>query len=134
MTGKDGLMRNVLGNHRFAQSLGRDQNDISMVIQEFQPQASIDQRSVNLLGPVPIVVGHQLESFEFGAASSSFESSLCAILVLDIDDIFEKFRWPPTLLGGQCDYIGDGIGGQGEAERAESQGEVSHGPPRCLSV
>jgi hypothetical protein len=61
VAGDDGLVGDVLSNHRFAEPLGRDENDVSMIGEKVELDGGLDASAVDARGPVPVVVGDRFE-------------------------------------------------------------------------
>lgn len=62
VTLQDGLIRNVLGNHRLAQTTGADQNGIGGRRQKFQRHQFRNHTLIALLRPGPVKIGQRLET------------------------------------------------------------------------
>ncbi|WP_437592394.1 hypothetical protein [Sorangium sp. So ce1000] len=59
VAGEDGLLRDVLGDHRLAEPMGRDEHDVARTVEKGQTERGLDLVTVDVLGPRPIEVGHR---------------------------------------------------------------------------
>lgn len=57
MSGEDGLMGEVLGEHRLAEALGFDEDAVLAAAEEVEREDAFEQRAVERGWPVPIPVG-----------------------------------------------------------------------------
>ena len=57
-------MRNILGNHCFAQTVGAHQDEVAGFGDEVQCESPFDRGAIDFLGPVPIEVGHGFEALD----------------------------------------------------------------------
>ncbi len=102
---EDGLVRDVLGDHGLAEPLRRDEHDVASRLEEVEAHDGLDERSLDLRGPVPVEVGHGLESLEAAACATPIEPASGAVLLLDVDHVLKELLRAPSLLGRQRDQI-----------------------------
>src|SRR5262245_50610472 len=58
----NGWLVNILGDHRFAEAVGRDKDHVASVLEELERHQPLDSTSVTLLGPGPIEVAQRFEA------------------------------------------------------------------------
>jgi hypothetical protein len=120
VTGKNGLVRDVLGDHRLSEALGGDEDDVSRGLEEVQAKRRLDERALDLLGPIPVEVGHGFESAEATASAPAFEAAASAVLFLEEGDVLEELAWTPSFLGGHGDEVVQVGGGDEQTELAKT--------------
>jgi len=76
--------------HGLAESLGRHENDVARVFDEVEAQRRLDERAIDLGGPVPVEVRHGLEALESAAFEATVETATAAILLLEGEDVLEQ--------------------------------------------
>jgi hypothetical protein len=129
--GEDGGVRDVLGNHRFAQALRRDQHDIARVNEGVEPEHGLDGGAVDPLGPGPVEVAHGGEAADAAAGETALEAAARALLLLGLDEMLEELGQAPAPFGGEGDDVVEMGGGVTQTERGELISERSHrGSPR----
>ena len=111
MTGEDGLVGDVLGDHRLAEPLGRDEHDVAARLEEVEAEGGLDEAAVDLRGPVPVEVGHRLEPLEAASGHAPLEAAASAVLLLDVGDVLEELLRAPALLRRRSDEIVEARGG-----------------------
>src|SRR5277367_3806767 len=129
--GEDGVVGEILGNGGLAEAAGSDEDDVSGGGEEVQGEQGFDQGSVDGVGPVPVEVGDGLELLEATAGEAPLEASPGAIFVLESGNVLEQLGRSPALLGGEGDDVIEGGGGDGQAERSEQRGEITHDGGPC---
>lgn len=93
MAGEDGLLRDVLRDHRLAEPVGRDEHDVARTVEKGQAKRGLDLVAVDLLGPGSIEVDHRLESANSASSGSALEAPPCAVLLLGPGDVLEQLLW-----------------------------------------
>ncbi|MBK6514000.1 MAG: hypothetical protein IPG04_07735 [Polyangiaceae bacterium] len=95
-------------------------------LEEVEAHDGLDERSLDLRGPVPVEVGHGLESLEAAACATPIKPASGAVLLLDVDHVLKELLRAPSLLGRQRDQIiGSGCGGK-QAEGVEPRLQAAH--------
>ena len=116
-------MGDVLGDHGLAESVGRDQDDVTGAVEEIESERGFDRGAVDLLGPVPVVVGNGFESAEVTSGEAALEALLRAVVHLERGDVLEELGGAPALLGGERDDVVEVRGEVAKADVAEQLGE-----------
>jgi len=117
-----GLVGDVLGNHRLAQPLGRDEADVASALHEVQAQGGLDGLAVNLLGPGQSKSAMGLKRPR-RLRSCCSSSATCS----------SNWAGAPAGLGGAGDEVIEGARGGVQAEGGEafSEGRRHWPPPGC---
>lgn len=63
---KHRLMGKILGDHGLADAVGSDEHHVGRLGDELEGEELLDALAVDLLGPLPIEVGHGLEGADAG--------------------------------------------------------------------
>jgi hypothetical protein len=106
--------------------LRRDEHDVASRLEEVEAHDGLDERSLDLRGPVPVEVGHGLESLEAAACATPIKPASGAVLLLDVDHVLKELLRAPSLLGRQRDQIIElGCGGK-QAEGVEPRLQAAH--------
>ena len=89
VSGEDGLVGDVLGEHGLAESLGSDEDDVLAAGEEVEGEDAFEGRSVEGGRPVPVPVGEGLEATQSGAGESALDAAALSVFELGGDDVFE---------------------------------------------
>ncbi len=127
MAGEDGVVDDVLGDHRLAEALGRDEDDVGARAEEVELEGTLDGGAVDLPRPLPLEVGHGLEVAELAAGEAAYEAAALLLLGLLGCNALEQAARAGARLGGVGDEVVEVLGGVVHAEGAELGGEISHG-------
>ena len=76
-------MREVAEDHRLADAVGADQNDVLTLGDEAQREEVFDLRAVDPLRPCPVEVAERLEGSDAGEMGAVHETSPRALFALD---------------------------------------------------
>jgi hypothetical protein len=132
VAGEDGLVRDVFGNHRFAEALRRDQDDVAGALEKFETQCRLDGVAIDLLGPGPIVIGHRFESTDATTREAPLEAAARPLVELDASDVLEELGRAPAFFGGERDQIVELGSGQAQTDGGELLSQWGHRrPPWC---
>ncbi len=126
VAGEQRSVRDVLGDHRLAQALRRDENDVARAGEEVEVHRGLDGVAVDALGPVPVEVGERLETAELGTPDAALEALLGASALLGLCDVLEELGRVPPPLGGERDEVVELGRGMCEADGLERLGEGGH--------
>jgi len=99
VAGEHRLVRDVAGDHGLAQALRCDENDVARAVEEFEAERGLDGVAVDVLRPVPFVVGHRFEAADAAASKAPFEAALRAVLRLALGEELEDLDGAAALLG-----------------------------------
>ena len=99
VAGQDRLVHEVLGEHRLAQALIPDQDDVLALGHEVEREGALDGRAVELLGPVPLEVGERFEATEARRAESAFESAPRPLVEFGVDERFQQDQRDSSVSG-----------------------------------
>ena len=105
MAGEDGLVRQILGDHRFSYAVGTKEDDVASLANEIQCEGAFDQFPIDFLGPIPIEINKRLEAFKTCAFQPAGKTSLGAILKLDPSQFFEHYARRPAVFGCPRDEV-----------------------------
>ena len=86
MTCLQGAIREILEQHRFADPIGTEQDDVCALGDEAQRQELLDEQAIELLRPGPIEITEGLKRAEPCDACAIFETSPRALVGLDRDE------------------------------------------------
>jgi hypothetical protein len=114
-----GLVQQVLGQHGFAQPLGRDEDDILPPGDEVEREDAVDGGAVQLLGPAPFEVREGFEAAQACGLQLAFESPGGARLEFRLGERVEEDRRTPAGARGPRDQIVEAVGGMGQREAAQ---------------
>src|SRR5690606_35008501 len=95
----------VLGDGGLAEALRGDENHISGALEKLEAQGGFDGVTVDLFRPVPVEVGHWLETANLGSREAALNGAACAIGGLFLGDVLEELGRTEALLGGQRDNV-----------------------------
>ncbi len=65
----------VLGDHRLADAVGADEDDVGGLGEEVEGEEFLDGAAVDLLRPLPVEVGHGFEGAEAGVLEAPLEAA-----------------------------------------------------------
>ena len=108
---EDGVVRDVLRDHRLAETLRGDEDDVARIGEEVDGEGAVDDLPVDLSGPCPVEVDHWLEAADVAVRETALEATSDPMLVFDVDDVLEKLCRAPALAGGAGDEIVERVGG-----------------------
>jgi hypothetical protein len=77
-----GLVRDVLRQHRLADAIRADQHDVSGVAEELERHQRINGDAVAVLGPAPVEVAKWLEATDVRLAQPSLQTPTGSFLLL----------------------------------------------------
>ena len=119
VSGEDGLMGDVLGQHRLSEAVRTDEDDIVAAVEEVEGEDALEGGSVQCGGPIPVPVGEWLESSESGALEPALDTAAVLFFEFVGDDAFEQDGGAPALAGGRGDEVVELVGGVAETEAPE---------------
>jgi hypothetical protein len=134
MPGEDRLVCDVLGDHRLAEALGRDEDEVAAGGEEVEVECRLDGGAVNPGGPGPIEGVHRGEAADPTAQEAAFEAAAGAFQLFDLDEVLEELRRAPAALGRQRDQVVEVRGGVMESEEFEGLSQRSHRGPLVASA
>ena len=85
MAAEQGLVGEVLGDHRLAQAGGTDQDHIGGLGEEPEREQILNLLAVDVFWPVPVEVAHRLELGDLGVSDATFEAAALPLVVLAIE-------------------------------------------------
>ena len=112
-----------MAEHRLAQALVPDEDDVLAFADEVEREDPVDRRAVELLGPVPFEIGERLEAAEARVAQAPFEPPPRPVVLFGLDERFEQDDRAPAFLRGARDQIVEVLGGVGQAEPLQVIGQ-----------
>jgi hypothetical protein len=127
--GEDRLVGDVLGDHRLAEALGRDEDEVTAGGEELEVQGGLDGGAVDARGPGPVEGVHRGEAADPTAQETAFEAAAGAFLLFDLDEVFEELGRAPATLGRQRDQVVQVRGGVVEPEEREGVRKWGHRAP-----
>jgi hypothetical protein len=107
---EDGLVCDVLSNHRFAEALRGDEHDVARAGHE------VDRVAVNTSRPVPIEVGDGLEATEPRALGPTLQAAMRTLISFELRNVLEQLHVCHTLLGRHRDHVVEVVGHVKQAE------------------
>ena len=116
MSGEDGLVGDVLGEHGLAEALGADEDDVLAAGEEVEGEDAFEGGAVEGGRPVPVPVGEGLEATQSGAGESALDATALSVFELGGDEVFEQHGRAPAFAG---DEVVEVVGGAIESESAE---------------
>ena len=119
VSGEDGLVGDVLGEHGFAEALGPDQDDVLAAGEEVEGEDAFEDGAVEGGRPVPVPVGEGLEASQSGAGESALDAAALSVFELGGDEVFEQHGRASAFAGGQGDEVVEVVGGAMASESAE---------------
>src|SRR6266404_5579932 len=78
-------MQQILGDHRFAQSVRSHDDDVAGLFEEVEGEQLLEQRPIKLLGPVVVEVGERLKFSEARIVRAALEAAELSLAVLDLE-------------------------------------------------
>jgi hypothetical protein len=119
MAGEHGGVGDVLGNHRLAEALGRDQDDIMSGGEEVEAQHGLDSGLVDPLGPGPVEFVHRGEAADAAAEQATLQTPARALLLFAGGEVLEELGDAPPPFGGEGDDIVQMRRGVAQAEQGQ---------------
>ena len=119
MTGQDGLMDEVLRDHRLAEAMRRDDDDVFALRQKLEGEDAFDGRPMDRLRPVPFPIGHGLEAAEARVSETPFDALPQAGLEFRLHESFELHNGTPALLRGAGEKVIELVSGVQQPQLAE---------------
>ena len=113
VAGQDDLMDDVLGEHRFAEALGADQEDILGAGKE------VEGGAVERGRPVPVPVGDGFDAAEAGGGEPAFDTAALPLLELGSDEVREEDGGAPAVAGGAGKDVVEVVGRPQQPEASE---------------
>ena len=89
VSGEDGLVGDVLGEHGLPEALGPDEDDVLAAGEEVEGEDAFEGGAVEGGRPVPVPVGEGLEATQSGAGESALDAAALSVFELGGDDVFE---------------------------------------------
>ena len=117
VAGQDDLMDDVLGEHRLAEALGTDQEDVLGAVEEVEGEDPFERGPVECGRPVP--VGDRFEAAETGGGEPAFDTAAPALLEFGSHHVLEERGGTPALAGGAGDHVVEVVGRAREPEASE---------------
>src|SRR4051794_25143430 len=77
-----GLVGDVLCQHRLADAVRADQHDVGGLAKELERHQRIDAEAIAALGPIPVEVAERLEATDMSRAQPSLQAAAGALLLL----------------------------------------------------
>jgi len=125
---QDRVVDDVPRDHRLAESLGGDEDDVVAAVDEVELEGGFDVGAVDLRGPVPVEVRHGSEGAEAASGQAPLEAAAGALLRLEMSHVLEELAGAEALLGRVGDDVVEVLGAVVEAEALErSRERLSHG-------
>jgi hypothetical protein len=131
---EDRLVGDVLGDHRLAEALGRDEDEGAAGSEEVQGARCLDGGAVNPGGPGPIESGHRGEAADPTAQPAAFQAAAGAFRLFDLDEVFDELGRAPTTRGRQRDQVVQVRGGVMEPEELQGLTQRCHRGRPAASV
>ena len=75
VTGKHGGVTEILGNHRFAQTVAAHHDEVARFAKKVECQRALDNVALDLGGPGPIEIGHGLEAFDSADPQTALQTA-----------------------------------------------------------
>ena len=119
VAGQDDLMDDVLGEHRLAEALGTDQEDVLGAVEEVEGEDPFERGPVECGRPVPVPVGDRFEAAETGGGEPAFDTAAPALLEFGSHHVLEERGGTPALAGGAGDHVVEVVGRAREPEASE---------------
>ena len=91
VAGQDDLMDDVLGEHRLAEALGTDQEDVLGAVEEVEAEDPFERGPVERGRPVPVPISDRFEAAEPGGGEPTFDTAAPALLELGGDEVLAPF-------------------------------------------
>src|SRR5262245_56160021 len=123
--GQDGLMSDVSGDHRLAQSVVADEGEIATFPDEVEGERALDEIALDLLRPVPVEIHHRLEAPDAGSVKSAFLAAPALVDLLEARDLLQNLHGREAALGGARQKVVAGLPDGVQADLQEATGEVS---------
>ena len=127
--GQHRLVGDVLGDHRLAEALGRDEDEVVAGGEEVEVERRLDGGAVNPGRPGPVEGVYRGEAADPTAEETALEAAAGAVLLFDPDEVLEELHRTPAALGRQGDEIVQVRGGVMEPEEFEGVREWGHREP-----
>ena len=131
MAVEDGLVRDVLGDHRLPETLGRDEDDVPRALDEVEAERGFDCGLVDAGRPRPVEARHRRHSPQLAPGEPTLDAADDALLGFFHDEVAEQLGGAPARLRGASDDIVEVVGCEVQPEFAEllAERDGSHDSP-----
>ena len=131
-----GGMAEVLSNHRLAQAICTDKNQVSALGQKVQRQSALNDVAFDLLGPGPVEVGHGLELLNLRHPQPAFQTAMSAFGGLGLRQLLQDLARRPAQFGGPRQKVIQlaGNGAQADLVQLRWQAMIRHRHRACGRV
>jgi hypothetical protein len=127
VTCEDGLVRDILGDHRLAKALGGDEDAVAAGGEEVETERGLDGGAVDPREPRPVKGRPGGDAPEAAAEQAAIEAAAGAFLLLDVGEMLEELGGTPAAFGGEGDEVVQVLGGVIRAEKLEASGSEAIG-------
>ena len=124
MAGQHGGVADVLGDHRFAQTVAADQDQVAGFGEEVQREGAFDNVAFDLGGPGPIEVGHGLELLDADDAQAALQAAVRALGGFGLRQLFQHLARGPARFGGARQKVVQLRGHGAQADLLQLRGQV----------
>ena len=112
MACQHGSVTDVLSDHRFAQPVASDQDEIAGFGHKIQRQGTFNDVAFDPGRPRPFEIGHGLEALNTGEPKTALEAAARAFGDLLLHHVLENLMRRPAVLRGACEEVIEMRGGQ----------------------
>ena len=107
------------GEHRLAEALGADQEDVLGAVEEVEGEDAFEGGTVERGRPVPVPVGDRFEAAEAAGGEPTFDTAAPALLELGGDNVLEQQGGAPAQAGGTGNDVVEVLGRAQQPEAPE---------------
>src|SRR5262245_13333587 len=94
---------------------GADEDQIAGFGEEVEGEGTLDEGSVDFLGPVPVEVGHGFETAQAGLGEAAFQAAAGLVRRFAAGDFFQQLAGGPALGGGAGQQVVEALSGEEQA-------------------
>src|SRR6058998_152104 len=105
VAGQNGSMADVLDDHRLAQAVGADEDEVASLPDDLQAEGLLDGIAVDALGPVPVELRDRLEPAETGSLKTPLDGAVGPLPKLFAHHFLEDGPGGPPVLRGAGDEV-----------------------------
>ena len=98
-------MADVLDDHGFPDSVRADQDEVAAFADEVESEGALDDVALDLLGPIPVEIGHRFELPEARTFQAPFQAAACAVGDLSTLEFLEDHAGRPASFRGTSDEV-----------------------------
>jgi hypothetical protein len=120
-------MGNVLRDHRLAHSIAAAQDQVATWGEEVQVEGALDERTVDLLGPVPFEIRDGLKAAQASLGQPALKAAASSVFSFGSGHFLDELTGAPTLGGGSCQQVVQALGSDDQTKLLQADRQLTVG-------